>query len=225
MPSFELQTIDISVTQETADAARAAGFAADAKDARDLAELWASAGEGVEVQDGKYSALHHRLKAEEAQQAAETAQSSAETAANSAGQSATAASEDASDAQQHAQASSSFTDSDGDTYDKGAKGYAQDAAQETQQLGGTGVSDEWLRELIQSFAATSTTRDGEGRISSQQGTYRDGSTGTMTITRAAGGAVDTIEHDHDESGKTITENIQRDGEGRYESTQISIATQ
>jgi len=81
--------------------------------ARDLAERWATEGEDVVVKNGKYSALHHRTKAENFKN---TAQTEASNAADSATKS-----------KQHAQETSQFTDPDGNTFDKGAKGHAQDA--------------------------------------------------------------------------------------------------
>jgi phenylalanyl-tRNA synthetase beta subunit len=103
---------------------------------------------------------------------------------------------------------------------------AEQAKSDTEALlastGDAGLSDEWLREIVQSFRATSTTRDGEGRVVSQQGTYRDGSNGNMTITRS-GGAVTEVAYAHDLSGKTLTQTIQRDNDGNYESTTETIS--
>jgi len=68
-------TVNIEVSPQQDSLTRAISAKDGAQSARDLAEKWATEGEDVEVADGKYSALHHRMKSEAAQSAAEAAQS------------------------------------------------------------------------------------------------------------------------------------------------------
>jgi len=120
-------TIEVSVGPQFDALTKTRVARDDAIDARDLAGLWVSEAVGVEVKNGDYSALHHRTKAENAQSAAETAQAGAEVSA--------------SDAEKQAQQDSSFTDSEGDSFDQGAKGYAGDA-QASAVIAETAAEDE-----------------------------------------------------------------------------------
>jgi hypothetical protein len=142
--------------------------------------------------------------------------------AKQAAEAAQGAAESARDAAQAAESGAQTAESGAQSAESGAETARDQAQALIDDLSGASITAEWLKEIVQSFQATSTTRDAEGRVSSQQGTYRDGSTGTMTITRTQDGAVDTVAYAHDDSGKTLTQ-ISRDGEGRYESTQISIS--
>lgn len=102
-------------------------------------------------------------------------------------------------------------------YRRGAPGPQGEGMQD---VSGASITDEWLREIVQSFRATSTTRDSEGRVASQQGTYRDGSAGTLTIARSSG-TVDSVTYTHADSGKTLEQAIERT-DGRYSHTTETI---
>jgi hypothetical protein len=69
-----------------------------------------------------------RNAAQQAESGAQTAESNASSSASSAATSETNAADSASDAEDQAQATSSFTDSAGASFDQGAQGYADDAA-------------------------------------------------------------------------------------------------
>ncbi len=99
---------------ETAQAAAEAA-ASGVGDYVDEAEAWASEAEDVEVEAGKYSALHHKEKALDAQTAAEAAETAAETAQGLA--------EDARDAAVVAQGAAEGAQSAAET----AQGLAEDA--------------------------------------------------------------------------------------------------
>jgi len=105
----------------------------DALNARDLAKRWASEGKGVEVQNGKYSALHHRLKSEAAQSAAESAQGAAETAQSAAENAEISATDSKNDAQTAQNAA--------ETAESNAQASASDAEKQAQETASFTLGD------------------------------------------------------------------------------------
>ena len=123
------QTVAIAAVNQAADDAIGIinGLVAQAESARDLSQKWA---EGTEPGgEGTKSSKEH---AEDA----ETQAGIAGGHTTQAGIEATEAGESASDAKKHAQETEPYTDSDDITYDKGAKGYKQDAEAAASQAEG-----------------------------------------------------------------------------------------
>lgn len=97
------------------------GWSEEANTYSDLAEQWANEDEDVVVANSEFSAKHYSIKASDSASAASTSESNA--AASKA-----ESQDNADDAEKQAQNTTSFTDSDGNSFDKGAKGYSEDAA-------------------------------------------------------------------------------------------------
>ena len=91
------------------------------------------------------------------------------------------------------------------------------------ETSGASLSSAWAREIVQTLTGT-ITRDAQGRVSGiVQGSYRDGSPGTLAVSRAASGRVTRLVYTHAQSGRTVTITIARDAQGRATSTAVAVA--
>lgn len=96
------------------------GWSEEANTYSDLAEQWANEDEDVVVANSEFSAKHYSIKASDSASAASTSESNAAASEQE-------SQDNADDAEKYAIETTQFTDSDGNTRDKGAKGYANDA--------------------------------------------------------------------------------------------------
>jgi len=190
-------TINVSVSPQYDALSKARSARDDAIDARDLSELWASAGEDVEVQNGEYSALHHATKASGSATAAQQAESEAKSARDAA----QAAESGAQTAESNAQAAKTDAESARDTAQTAASNASASAS--TAQ---TAASDaESARDAAQ------TARDGAQAAETDAKNARDAAQQAETGATSAKNAAQMAESNaqqHEDDAETAKNTAQ-----------------